>query len=135
MQPHISAITLRVEDVDRAKRFYSDLGWPVQEDYGIWVTFSINGSTAKLGLYSNETLAGDAEVDATRGGFADVTLSYVVRSGERVDTVLAEAERAGGKVIQPAQDAQWGGRSGHFADPDSHLWKVASGSGDQIFAE
>ena len=48
---------------------------------------------------------------------------------------VSAAEHAGGKVVQPAEDAQWGGRSGHFADPDGHLWKVASGSGEQPFAE
>jgi predicted enzyme related to lactoylglutathione lyase len=30
MKPHVSGITLEVEDVDGAKRFYSEgLGWPV----------------------------------------------------------------------------------------------------------
>jgi catechol 2,3-dioxygenase-like lactoylglutathione lyase family enzyme len=35
MNPHVSAITLGVRDVDRAKRFYSDgLGWPIHQDQG-----------------------------------------------------------------------------------------------------
>ena len=25
----------------------------------------------------------------------------------------------------PARNADWGGRSGYFADPDGHLWEVA----------
>lgn len=136
MKPHFSVITLGVDDMNRAKQFYSDLGWPVDEDYGVWITFGLNGGTAKLGLYPNEALAGDAGVHRReRSGFAGFTLSYLVRSPERVDAVLAEAERAGGKVLKPAEDAQWGGRSGYFADPDGHLWKVASGSGEQPFAE
>src|SRR5258705_9211305 len=28
---------------------------------------------------------------------------------DRVDAVLVEAERAGGKIVKPAQRAQWGG--------------------------
>src|SRR5207244_12565120 len=47
----------------------------------------------------------------------------------RADAVLAEAERAGGKIAKPAQRAQWGGYFGYFADPDGYLWKVAVGAG------
>ena len=43
-----------------------------------------------------------------------------------MDEVLAQAERAGAKIVQPAQKAQWG-YFGYFADPDGHLWKVAAG--------
>jgi uncharacterized glyoxalase superfamily protein PhnB len=54
-------------------------------------------------------------------------LSYIVRSDERVDAVLAEAERAGGQIAKPAQREKWGGYSGHFAVPDGYLWKVVCG--------
>lgn len=72
---------------------------------------------------------------AEGNGFRGVTLSYLVRSEDRVAEVLAEAERAGGKIVKPAERAQWGGSSGYFTDPDGYLWKVASGSGQQPFAE
>ena len=39
--------------------------------------------------------------------------------------MLAEAERAGGRIVKPAQGVFWGGHSGYFADPDGHLWEVA----------
>jgi uncharacterized glyoxalase superfamily protein PhnB len=39
--------------------------------------------------------------------------------------VLALAEKSGGKIVKPAQDAFWGGYSGYFSDPDGHLWEVA----------
>ena len=61
--------------------------------------------------------------------------STLVRSDSRVEEVLGDAERAGGTVVKPAEQAQWGGSSGYFADPDGVLWKVASGGGDQPFAE
>jgi len=47
-------------------------------------------------------LADDAGVSADGSGFHGVVLSYIVRSDERVDAVLAEAERAGGKIAKPA---------------------------------
>ena len=41
---------------------------------------------------------------------------------------LAEAEQAGGSIVKPARRAEWGGYSGYFADPDGHLWEVATGA-------
>jgi len=136
MNPHVSGITLGVRDLKRAKQFYSEgLGWPIQQEYAEWVSFSLNGGSSALGLYSRDALAGDAGVAAEGSGFQGITLSYIVPAEERVDAVLAEAERAGGKIAKPAQRAPWGGSSGYFTDPDGYLWKVASGTGQQPFAE
>ena len=135
MKPHVSAITLGVSDIARAKQFYRDLGWPINQDYGQWVSFSLGGGSSSLGLYAWDALANDAGVSANGNGFRGVTFSYLVRSEERVAEVLAEAERAGGKIVKAAEKAPWGGASGFFADPDGYLWKVASGSGEQPFAE
>ena len=39
--------------------------------------------------------------------------------------MLAEAERAGARLLRAADDTFWGGYSGYFADPDGHPWEVA----------
>lgn len=136
MKPHVSVITLGLRDLNRAKRFYSmGLGWPIQQDYPVWVSFGLANGSSALGLYAWDALADDAGVAAEGGGFRGVTLTYLVRSEERVDEVLAEAQRAGGTIVKPAQGSPWGGRFGYFADPDGYLWKVASGTGQQPFAE
>jgi uncharacterized protein len=136
MKAHVGFITLGVGDLNRAKRFYREgLGWPVQVDQGHFVSFRpANGSSA-VALYPREVLAADAGVDPDGGGFRGLTFSYVVRSAERVDAVLAEAERAGGEIVKPAQQARWGGYFGYFADPDGYLWKVVAGDGEQPYAE
>jgi uncharacterized glyoxalase superfamily protein PhnB len=72
-------------------------------------------------------VAGAAGVPAEGSGFRGVTLSYVVKADERVAQVLAEAERAGGKILKPAAKPQWGGMQGTFSDPDGHIWNVAAG--------
>ena len=38
---------------------------------------------------------------------------------------LEEAQKAGGKLIKPAEKVFWGGYSGYFSDPDGNLWEVA----------
>jgi hypothetical protein len=62
-----------------------------------------------------------------------VTLSYIVRDEKAVDRVMAEAVKAGAKIVRAAERAQWGGYFGYFADPDGYLWKVAGGGGEQPF--
>jgi uncharacterized protein len=73
-------------------------------------------------------------VAADGTGFRGFAFNYIVRSEGRVDEVLAEAERAGGTMVKPAQTPQWGGHFGYFADPDGYLWKVAAGAGGEAFA-
>lgn len=97
------------------------------------LSFSLGNGSSALGLYQWDTLADDAGVPSEGSGFRGVTLSYLVRAEERVDTVLAEAERAGGTIVKAAQQSPWGGYFGYFADPDGYLWKVAAGNAPQPF--
>ena len=39
--------------------------------------------------------------------------------------MLAAAEKAGGRIVKPAQRAFWGGWYGYFADTEGHIWEVA----------
>jgi len=134
MKPHVSAITLGVGDLDRARAFYADgLGWPVVQDYPGWVAFGLGDGSSVLGLYAWDALADEAGVSPEGSGFRGFALSYVVSAPERVDAVLGEAVAAGGTIGRPAEDAQWGGRFGYFADPDGYLWKVAAGDGKEPF--
>jgi catechol 2,3-dioxygenase-like lactoylglutathione lyase family enzyme len=136
MKPHVAVITLGVRDLARARRFYNEgLGWPIQQEDHNWVCFSLGGGSSALALYPWDELADDANLPADGSGFRGVTLSHNVRSEERVDEVLAEAERAGGKIIKRAQRAAWGGYSGYFADTDGYLWEVATGATQLPFSE
>ena len=49
MNAHISVTTLGVRDLNRAKQFYSEgLGWPIRQDYGEWVSFSLGDGSSAL---------------------------------------------------------------------------------------
>ena len=136
MKPHVAIITLGVRDFTRAKSFYSEgLGWPVQAEDDNWVCFLLGDGSSALTLYPWDGLAEDADVSAEGSGFRGVTLAYNVRSQERVDEVLAEAERAGGTITKPAKPTAWGGYSGYFADPEGYLWEVATGATQLPFSE
>jgi catechol 2,3-dioxygenase-like lactoylglutathione lyase family enzyme len=136
MKPHVAVITLGVRDLERERRFYSEgLGWPIQQEDHNWVCFLLEGGSTALALYPWDELADDARVSSDGAGFRGVTLAHNVRSKERVDEVLTEAERAGGNLVKPAQSTSWGGYGGYFADPEGHLWEVATGATQLPFSE
>ena len=51
-------------------------------------------------------------------------LAYHVEERALVDETLAQAVAAGGRITKAANDTDWGGYSGFFADPDDHLWEI-----------
>ena len=133
MDQRVSAITLGVKDLDRARRFYEALGWRRgNTDEGV-VFFQIPG--AVFALWLRASLAGDAHVADSGASFGGIALAYNARSKEEVDAVLAQAEAAGATLLKPAEDVFWGGYSGYFADPDGHPWEVAWNPGWAIDAE
>ncbi len=128
MNPQVNALLLGVKDINASKKFYGEgLGCPIQQDYKTFVQFNLGDGTTSLGLYQWDALAQDAGVAAdNNGGFRGFTLSHLVVSHDRVDEVIAAAEKAGATVLKPAAKQQWGGYSGTFADPDGYVWKVAA---------
>ena len=129
MHPHVTLVTLGVDDMPRARRFYERLGFTASSMSNPSVTFFHCNGVA-LGLFGRAALADDAHVEDRRAadgkpGFSAVVLAHNVGSEAAVDAVLAEAVAAGAKLLKPGQKVFWGGYSGYFADPDGHLWEVA----------
>jgi catechol 2,3-dioxygenase-like lactoylglutathione lyase family enzyme len=131
MRPRIKVITLGVNDLEKSLAFYRDgLGLPTEgivgtefED-GAVVFFNMNDDLI-LALYPKASLAKDAKVSESPPSPVDFSIGHIVRSKQEVDTVMAQAEKAGAKITDPAHDRFWGGYSGYFQDPDGHLWEVA----------
>ena len=89
MKPHVSVITLGVEDVGRARRFYGEgLGWPVLQDHGEWVCFNLGHGSSVLGLQPRAHMAADVGVPAVGGsGLSGV---WKVLAGRGQESFLAE---------------------------------------------
>lgn len=124
MEPRISIITLGVSDLGRSHRFYVELGLPTsgQPSDGI-VFFETSGT--RLALFPLEALATDAGMRVGSRGFPGITLAHNVRRRAEVDEVLAAAVRAGGTLVDPAHERDWGGYSGYVLDPDGYPWEIA----------
>ena len=128
MEPRISLVTLGVEDLARARRFYEEgLGWPAAPMSNEAIVFFQAGGLI-VSLYGLESLAGDANLKMVKdeGAFGGIALSHNLPKREDVDRLLEVARRgAGAEVLKPAQDTFWGGYAGCFTDPDGHVWEIA----------
>lgn len=124
MEQRVSLITLGVSDLERSRAFYEQLGWKQTNPKNQGIVFFQTGGMA-LALYPRAELAKDAAVSPGWNGFTGITLAYNTRSRGEVDSVLAQAQAGGAKVLKPAQDTFWGGYDGYFSDPDGFLWEVA----------
>ena len=124
MDPRISFVTLGVSDIDRATAFYRDVLRLPQKDTPPGVSFFEMGRTW-LALYPRDRLAADAGVPADGSGFPGFTLAHNVTTQPEVDQLLAEVAARGGRLVRSGREADWGGYTGYFADPDGFLWEVA----------
>lgn len=130
MKPRISVITLGVDDLERALAFYRDgLGLPTEGivgaefEHGAVAFFDLQNGV-KLAIWKRKDLAHEAKVVHTHNSPTEFTLGHNVTSKEEVDQVMEQARKAGATITDPAHDTFWGGYSGHFQDPDGHLWEV-----------
>ena len=119
MEQRLSLVSLLVPSPGQSAAFYR-LGWEIAFANDEVAFIQLNGLVMSLFAGLTEDAGLEAAGTGSRFGMA-----HNVRSPEEVDAVLAEAEAAGATITRPAHDAEWGGRSGYFADPDGHLWEVA----------
>lgn len=131
MKPRITLITLGVDDLKAAVRFYRDgLGVATEGivgtefEYGAVAFFDLEGGL-KLALWPRESIARDTGLSVARSSPTEFAIGHNVTSKAEVDAVLDEAEKAGGVVVTPGRDTFWGGYAGCFQDLDGHLWEVA----------
>jgi predicted lactoylglutathione lyase len=123
----VSLVTLGVQDVPAASRFYEDLGFrrsgaSVEGEVSFFHT-----AGGLLAVWRADELQRDSGATSTvePGTFRGVALAVNVGSEAAVDEALSAAERAGGRIVRAAQKAEWGGYQGYFADLDGHYWEVA----------
>ncbi len=131
MKPRITLITLGVDDLQGAVRFYRDgLGLKTegivgtQFAYGAVAFFDLQAGL-RLALWPRKSIAHDAGIALSSPNATEFTIGHNVSSKFEVDAVMEQAKNAGAVVVKPAHDTFWGGYAGYFQDPDGHLWEVA----------
>jgi uncharacterized protein len=130
MEPRITVLTLGVDDLERSLTFYRDgLGLPTEGiigtefEGGDVVFFHVNQEMI-LALYPRQSISKDSTLAVTAPSPTDFTIGHNVASIEEVDKLIEQARAAGAIIPDPPRDRAWGGYSGHFQDPDGHLWEI-----------
>lgn len=126
MEQRVSLVTLGVDDLERSRRFYEQLGWEGQQVQDT-VFFQAGGQAVVL--WSRELLAADAGIVDDGASFGGIALAHNVRSREQVEEVVERAARAGATVTRQPDETFYGGYAGCFRDPDGHAWEIAYNPG------
>lgn len=119
----IDAITLFVEDLAAAKRFYGDVfGLPVMfEDDNSAVFDFRNVIINLLAVSAAPELIQPAAVAPLEAGSRKVFTLEV----DDVDAMCAELADRGIELLNGPMDRPWGIRTASFVDPGGHIWEIA----------
>lgn len=119
----IAAITLFVEDLPAAKRFYSTvfrLRVHFEDDSSVVFRF---GDTLVNLLHVSEApeLVAPAAVASPGAGVR----SQLTLAVDDVDAAVEELTRNGAELLNGPIDRPWGVRTASFRDPGGHIWEIA----------
>ena len=119
----IGAITLFVEDVETAKRFYGEVfGLPVHFEDEVSAVLDFGGTLVNLLKISEAGELVSPAVVAIADSGARMQLTIEV---EDVDAVCAELSKRGVELLNGPMDRPWGVRTAAFRDPGGHIWEIA----------
>ena len=119
----IAAITLFVEDLEAAKRFYSDVfQLPVHFEDDSSAVFRFGDTLVNL-LKATEApqLVAPATVATPDAG---VRFQFTLGVDD-VDATVDELKSRGVELLNGPMDRAWGIRTASFRDPGGHVWEVA----------
>lgn len=119
----IGAITLFVEDVDEAKRFYQDVfELPVVFEDEDSAVFKFGDTLVNLlNTTAAPELVEPAAVASREAGSRFVFTLEV----DDVDAKCAELTARGVQLLNGPIDRPWGPRTASFKDPAGHIWEIA----------
>ena len=119
----ISAITLFVEDLESAKRFYREVfGLPITFEDDNSAVFDFGNTIINLlqTTAAHELIAPAAVASREAGARLQITIPV-----DDVDAVCAELTARGVKLLNGPMDRPWGIRTASFRDPGGHIWEIA----------
>lgn len=119
----ISAVTLFVEDLEAARRFYVEVfGLPVIYEDEASAVFKFGDTLVNLLQATEATeLVEPAPVASSETG---VRFQFTLGVDD-VDAMCDELGRRGVELLNGPLDRPWGIRTASFRDPGGHVWEIA----------
>jgi catechol 2,3-dioxygenase-like lactoylglutathione lyase family enzyme len=119
----IGAITLFVEDLAAAKRFYQRVfGLPVTFEDGNSAVFDFGNTIINLLKTTAAVELIEPAVVASCGTGSRLQFTIEV---DDVDAMCAELAGRGVELLNGPMDRPWGVRTASFTDPGGHIWEIA----------
>nr|WP_203565930.1 VOC family protein [Aurantimonas aggregata] len=117
---------MAVDDLERSASFYQALGW-TRTSAGNDTVIFMQGERMVLSLFGRKDLAADVgtSMEGSAAPYPNVALAINMSTEKDVDRLFDQAVAAGGAAVKRPEPTFWGGYSGYFSDPDSHLWELA----------
>lgn len=119
----LAAVTLFVEDLPTAKRFYTELfELPVHFEDADSAVFLFGTTMVNLlaATAAPEVVAPATIAAPDAGNRFQITLFV-----EDVDAVCARLKDRGVELLNGPIDRPWGIRTASFRDPGGHIWEIA----------
>lgn len=124
-------VALPIADRPASFAFYRDglgldpVGEPAEDGVPEPLQFALNDGVRLMLVPSGGFgwLIGDHEVAAR--GASECVLTRTVEADADVDALVAEARRAGARILAAPSRKPWG-YNGAIADPDGHVWMITS---------
>lgn len=123
-QKSLSAITLFVEDMNRARSFYEkvfELQSAHEEETE--VMFRLENTLLFL---TSASVADRMIAPAVVGGPNQGPRHVFAIIVDDVDAVCVELKDKGVGLLNGPEDRLWGMRTANFQDPDGHVWEIAT---------
>jgi len=121
----LNIITLGSHDLGKLREFYSALGWEIAAEAEDFCAFQLRGALLALFPWDKLAADGNARAAPAQAGMRGFSLAIVVDRPDDVDEIIAEVERAGGRVSKPpTSPSEFEGRHAYFADPEENYWEV-----------
>lgn len=119
----ISAITLFVEDLAAAKRFYEKVfGLPLRFEDDSSAVFDFGNTVINL---LATTAAGELIEPAAVAGRESGSRLQLTLEVDDVDATCVELVARGVELLNGPMDRPWGIRTASFVDPGGHIWEIA----------
>jgi predicted enzyme related to lactoylglutathione lyase len=125
MKPRINIITIGVDELERAFVFYRALFEIEDDKIGAGedhVAFFFDDDFSFV-LFPREQIAQTAGKPETLEGTPGFVLSHRADSAEEVDDILKRVLIAGGSIITPGTESEWG-YSAYFEDTEGNVWEL-----------
>ncbi|WP_129337389.1 VOC family protein [Cellulomonas endophytica] len=119
----VTAVTLLVEDLAAARRFYSEVfGLPVAFEDDVSAVFRFGDLMVNL-LQTGEAF--ELFAPALPGAAGSAPRVQLTLTVDDVDEVCARLRERGVELLNGPVDRPWGIRTAAFRDPAGHVWEVA----------